>query len=81
MTQSIDIIPTVLEVLGLERPKMDGRSWMPLIRGENRRIVIHHQQREWRRLRQPISYASGANEKSAFVITPLERWKKPAFWN
>ena len=34
MTQSIDIMPTLLDVLGLEKPDMDGRSWMPLVKGE-----------------------------------------------
>ena len=35
MTQSIDIMPTLLDLLGVSRkPDMDGRSWVPLIKGE-----------------------------------------------
>ena len=34
MTQSIDIMPTLLDILGFQKPEMDGRSWMPLIKGE-----------------------------------------------
>ena len=45
MTQSIDIMPTLLDVLGIHKPDMDGRSWMPLIRGEkqdNRDYIINN---------------------------------------
>ena len=34
MTQSIDIMPTLLDILGFEKPEMDGRSLLPLIKGE-----------------------------------------------
>ncbi len=43
---SVDIMPTLLDVLGVKHPPgMDGRSWMPLIRGEKqdgRDYVITH---------------------------------------
>ena len=35
MTQSIDIMPTLLELLDVKLPPMDGRSWLPLLRGED----------------------------------------------
>jgi N-sulfoglucosamine sulfohydrolase len=37
MTQSIDIMPTLLDLIGVEKPPMDGRSWLPLIKGEEQK--------------------------------------------
>jgi N-sulfoglucosamine sulfohydrolase len=35
MLSNVDIVPTVLELLGLEKPDgLDGRSWVPIFRGE-----------------------------------------------
>lgn len=34
LTQSIDLLPTVLDAMGQPAPPMDGRSLLPLIRGE-----------------------------------------------
>jgi N-sulfoglucosamine sulfohydrolase len=35
MLANVDILPTVLDLLGLEKPDgLDGRSWLPLLRGE-----------------------------------------------
>jgi len=34
MTQCIDLMPTLLDLLGMEKPAMDGHSWVPLFRGE-----------------------------------------------
>jgi N-sulfoglucosamine sulfohydrolase len=76
MTQSIDIMPTILELLGMEKPDMDGRSWMPLLKGEmqeNRDYIINNVN----------SVASGAHypmravqtESSALVITPWSNGK------
>jgi N-sulfoglucosamine sulfohydrolase len=46
MVSSVDVMPTVLEVLGVKGPAgMDGRSWLPLLRGESqpgRDHVITH---------------------------------------
>ena len=43
---SVDIMPTLLDILGVAKPDgMDGRSWMPLLRGEKqdaRDFVITH---------------------------------------
>jgi N-sulfoglucosamine sulfohydrolase len=41
MTQSIDIMPTVLDLLDVQKPPMDGRSWMPLVRGEKQKDRDH----------------------------------------
>jgi N-sulfoglucosamine sulfohydrolase len=76
MTQSIDIMPTLLEILGIEKPDMDGRSWTPLLKGEkqdNRDYIINNVN----------SVASGAHypmrvvqtEKSALIITPWSNGK------
>lgn len=38
MVCNIDILPTVLDLIGLARPKgLDGDSWLPLLRGEEQR--------------------------------------------
>ena len=46
LTASIDILPTLLEVLGVPRPGgIDGHSWVPLMRGhdpKNRDYVVTH---------------------------------------
>lgn len=71
MTQSTDIMPTVLELLGVEKPEMDGRSWMPLIRGEkqkDRDYIINNVNgvavgNQW-----PMRVVQ--TKKSAFIITP-----------
>lgn len=46
MTSSVDIMPTLLEVLGAKAPAgMDGRSWLPLLRGDqqpDRDFVVTH---------------------------------------
>ena len=43
---SVDLMPTLLDILGVAKPDgMDGRSWMPLLRGEKqdaRDFVITH---------------------------------------
>jgi N-sulfoglucosamine sulfohydrolase len=80
MTQSIDIMPTVLEVLGLERPTMDGRSWMPLIRGEkqeNRDYIINNVNGVASGNQFPMRVAQ--TKKSAFVITPWSDGKNRLF--
>jgi N-sulfoglucosamine sulfohydrolase len=43
---SVDLMPTVLELLGVARPEgLDGRSWVPLLRGESQpdrdHVVTH----------------------------------------
>jgi N-sulfoglucosamine sulfohydrolase len=46
MVSSVDVMPTVLDILGIQGPAgMDGRSWLPLLRGESqpgRDHVITH---------------------------------------
>jgi len=45
MTQSIDILPTLLDILGIDKPEMDGRSLLPLIQGkqpEHRDYIINN---------------------------------------
>lgn len=46
MTTSVDIMPTLLEILGAKAPAgMDGRSWLPLLAGEtqpDRDFVVTH---------------------------------------
>ena len=80
MTQSTDIMPTLLELLEMEKPEMDGRSWMPLIRGEkqkNRDYIINN-----------VNGVSSGNQfpmrvvqtkKSAFVMTPWSDGKNLLF--
>lgn len=45
-TNSVDVMPTLLDVLGIKHPAgMDGRSWLPLLKGEKqegRDYVITH---------------------------------------
>jgi N-sulfoglucosamine sulfohydrolase len=46
MVSSVDLMPTVLELLGVAAPTgMDGRSWLPLLRGERQEgrdhVVTH----------------------------------------
>jgi N-sulfoglucosamine sulfohydrolase len=46
LVSSVDIMPTVLDVLGVPKPDgLDGRSWLPLLRGQpqpDRDFVITH---------------------------------------
>jgi N-sulfoglucosamine sulfohydrolase len=43
---SVDVMPSLLELMGVEQPNgMDGRSWVPLLRGESqpdRDFVVTH---------------------------------------
>jgi N-sulfoglucosamine sulfohydrolase len=46
MVSSVDVLPTVLDLLGIEHPAgLDGRSWLPLLRGETQpgrdHVVTH----------------------------------------
>lgn len=71
MTQSTDIMPTVLEILGLKKPEMDGRSWMPLIRGEkqkDRDYIINNVNGVASGNQFPMRVVQ--TKKSALVITP-----------
>jgi arylsulfatase A-like enzyme len=36
LVQSVDIMPTILECVGIKPPEMDGKSLLPLIRGEEK---------------------------------------------
>lgn len=81
MTQSTDIMPTVLDLLGVEKPEMDGRSWMPLIRGEkqeNRDYIINNVNGVYSGDHQfPMRVVQ--TKKSAFIITPWSNGKNRLF--
>lgn len=80
MTQSIDIMPTVLDVLGIEKPEMDGRSWMPLVRGEkqeNRDYIINNVNGVWSGNQFPMRVVQ--TKTSAFMITPWSDGKNRLF--
>ena len=41
LTANIDILPTLLDLLGVPQPEgIDGHSWVALMRGHSRRIAI-----------------------------------------
>jgi N-sulfoglucosamine sulfohydrolase len=80
MTQSTDIMPTILELLGVAKPEMDGRSWMPLIRGEkqkNRDYIINNVNGVASGNQFPMRVVQ--TKKSAFVITPWSDGKNRLF--
>ena len=71
MTQSTDIMPTVLEVLGVAKPEMDGRSWMPLVQGEkqkDRDFIINNVNGVASGNQFPMRVVQ--TKKSALIITP-----------
>lgn len=78
MTQSTDIMPTVLDLLGVEKPEMDGRSWMPLIRGEkqeNRDYIINNVNGVYSGDHQfPMRVVQ--TKKSAFIITLMNKFQR-----
>jgi N-sulfoglucosamine sulfohydrolase len=42
MLSSVDVLPTILDVLGVPAPDgLDGRSWLPLVKGEHQRDRDH----------------------------------------
>ncbi|MBN2476478.1 MAG: sulfatase [Pirellulales bacterium] len=64
MVQNIDIAPTILSVLGVEAPKamrFDGRSFLPLLRGEKdvhwRDHILYEYHWEWNFPATPTLYA------------------------
>jgi N-sulfoglucosamine sulfohydrolase len=70
MTQSIDLMPTLLDILGIAKPDMDGRSWMPLLRGESqpdRDYVILNSNSSASGARFPMRAVQ--TQKSAFVVS------------
>ena len=70
LTQSIDIMPTVLDLLGAKKPEMDGRSWMPLLKGEkqlDREYVILNANGTQSGAQFPMRGVQ--TEKSAFLLT------------
>jgi len=76
MVQSIDIMPTLLDLLGLEKPDMDGRSWMPLIQGEkqaNRDYIINHVNGVASGNQFPMRVVQ--TKTSALVVTPWSNGK------
>jgi N-sulfoglucosamine sulfohydrolase len=76
MTQSIDIMPTLLDVLGIEKPDMDGRSWIPLIKGEkqeNRDYIINNVNGVASGDHFPMRVVQ--TEKSALIVTPWSNGK------
>jgi N-sulfoglucosamine sulfohydrolase len=80
MTQSTDIMPTLLEILGAPKPEMDGRSWMPLIRGEkqkNRDYIINNVNGVASGNQFPMRVVQ--TKKSAFLITPWSDGKNRLF--
>jgi N-sulfoglucosamine sulfohydrolase len=80
MTQSTDIMPTLLELLGVEKPAMDGRSWMPLIHGEkqkDRDYIINNVNGVASGNQFPMRVVQ--TKKSSFVITPWSDGKNRLF--
>ena len=76
MTQSIDIMPTLLDILKVEKPDMDGRSWIPLVQGEkeeNRDYIINNVNGVAAGFHFPMRVVQ--TEKSALVVTPWSNGK------
>lgn len=76
MVQSIDIMPTLLDLLGIEKPDMDGRSWMPLINGEqqeNRDYIINNVNGVANGNQWPMRVVQ--TKKSALIVTPWSNGK------
>lgn len=76
MTQSIDIMPTLLDILGLEKPDMDGRSLLPLIRGEkqkHRDYIINNVNGVANGNQFPMRVVQ--TKKSALIVTPWSNGK------
>jgi N-sulfoglucosamine sulfohydrolase len=76
MTQSIDIMPTLLDLLGLEKPEMDGRSWLPLVKGEkqeNRDYIINNVNGVSSGDQFPMRVVQ--TKTSALVVTPWSNGK------
>jgi N-sulfoglucosamine sulfohydrolase len=76
LTQSIDIMPTLLDLLGVEKPEMDGRSWMPLIQGakqDNRDYIINNVNGVSNGDQFPMRVVQ--TEKSALIVTPWSNGK------
>ena len=73
MTQSIDIMPTLLDVLGVKGPDMDGRSWVPLVRGEpqpDRDFIINN-----------VNGVSNGNQFPARVVQTERAAFLVTFWS
>jgi len=71
MTQSTDIMPTLLDLLGVEKPEIDGRSWLPLLRGEkqeNRDYIINNVNSVANSSHYPMRVVQ--TKISALIITP-----------
>ncbi len=71
MTQSIDIMPTLLDLLGIDKPDMDGRSWVPLVKGEkqeNRDYIINNVNGVSSGAQYPMRVVQ--TKTSALVVTP-----------
>ena len=80
MTQSIDIMPTLLDLLGIEKPDMDGLSWMPLFKGEkqaNRDYIINNVNGVASGNQFPMRVVQ--TKTSALVVTPWSNGKNRFF--
>jgi N-sulfoglucosamine sulfohydrolase len=80
MTQSIDIMPTLLDLLGIEKPEMDGRSLLPLIKGEkqaNRDYIINNVNGVANGNQWPMRVVQ--TKTSALIVTPWSNGKKRFF--
>jgi N-sulfoglucosamine sulfohydrolase len=76
MTQSIDIMPTLLDLLGIAKPDMDGRSWVPLFKGEkqaNRDYIINNVNGVASGNQFPMRVVQ--TKTSALVVTPWSNGK------
>ncbi len=76
MTQSIDIMPTLLDLLGFEKPDMDGRSLLPLIKGEkqeHRDYIINNVNGVYNGNQYPMRVV--LTKTSALIVSPWSNGK------